>query len=113
MKYAIEATVEETTLYNVFANTDMIEGRGAPVLIGVFLNGSSANRWAEGRGVYGGNADVREEKGRIVRVGSSVFVVGPRVHLSVEDAEEQERQATRERALAKLTTAERAALGVK
>mgnify|MGYP003435856104 FL=1 len=39
MKYAIEATVEDATLYNVFANTDMIEGRGAPVLIGVFLNG--------------------------------------------------------------------------
>ena len=113
MKYAIEATVEETTLYNVFANTDMIEGRGAPVLIGVFVNGASAKRWADGRGVYGAKADVREEKGRIVRVGGNVFVVGPRVNLSVEHAEEQERQATRERALAKLTAAEREALGVK
>lgn len=113
MKYAIEATVEETTLYNVFANTDMIEGRGAPVLIGVFLNGASAKRWAEGRGVYGGNAEVREDKGRIVRIGGDVFVVGARVNLSVEDAEKQERQATRERALAKLTAAEREALGVK
>ena len=56
------STVEDATLHSVFANTDMIEGRGAPVLIGVFLNGASAKRWAEGRGIYGGNADVRAEK---------------------------------------------------
>lgn len=107
------ATVENATLYSVFANTDMIEGKGAPVLIGVFLNGASASRWADGRGVFGSKASVREEQGRIVRVGGELFVLGPRVNVSVEDAEEQERRKLREAALAKLTQAEREALGVK
>ena len=106
------ATIEDVTVYNVYANTDMTEGRGASVLSGTFLDGHAAKQWSQGRGVMGSPADVRGEARRIVRLDGDVYILGPQVHLTIANAEEVARAAFREKALAKLTPSERAALGL-
>lgn len=47
-------------VYQLFANTDMDEGRGTPVPIpGLFANELVAQQASIGRGVYGSPADIQ------------------------------------------------------
>lgn len=48
------------TGYQLYANTDMDEGRGTPVPIpGIFVSEEAATAAAVGRGVYGSPADIK------------------------------------------------------
>lgn len=106
-------TIEVASIYKVIGNTDTTEGRGSSVLLGTFLDMGAALAWAEGRGVMGTPADVRSEAAKIVRVGDRAYVLGQRVDTTIAEAKEAALADLRKAALAKLTTAEREALGVK
>ena len=104
--------IEERELFNVVGNADATEGRGAAVDLGWFVNGSSARMFAKGRGPMGSPAEVRTEKRRTIRIDGGLFLLGPAVFLSVEDAERRHEDAERKAALSKLTAAERRLLGL-
>lgn len=52
--------------FEIFANTDMTEGKGFPVSIGFASNLSTADKIAEGRGVFGSKARVEAVNKEII-----------------------------------------------
>jgi len=82
-------------LYGVYANTDMTEGRGWPIPIGFSWSKSKAIKMGKGKGVCGGDADIRNIpikviEGKSYMLVNSVYITNP---TSQEDAEEEERIA--------------------
>lgn len=92
----------------------MNEGRGGSYLVGYFATESLAERAAAGRGAMGTQGHVRPHRGEVavyIDPESGREIVRPlveRVEIQYEDPAE-----VRERALAKLTSEEKLALGLK
>lgn len=97
---------------DVIANTDDVEGRGAPVIIGTFMQHEHGAIYAVGRGPSASDAQVKAGSGIAVELEndrgiSRVFLLGREV-LRSQNAEALE--TLRAKALSKLTDAERFAL---
>lgn len=90
------------TVYAARRNSDMIEGRGYPVIVALFEKESDAVEVAKGRefAVMG------------VLLGHKPDVVPIRLYESAEEYKQEFQDAARKRALAKLTEDERRILGV-
>lgn len=104
--------INERELYNVVGNSDTSEGRGVSVDLGWFFNRMSARTFANGRGTMGSSATVKTETRKTVQIGPVTYLLGPVVFASVEDAEHRQKESVRTAALAKLTDAEKLALGL-
>jgi hypothetical protein len=101
------ATVYESTHYQVVSNSDTCEGRGERVVIGRSSSLALANQCAKSRGVFGADADVHQATERMVEWDGKLYLLGEEVQMLVEDV-----GAARARALAKLTEEDLAALGL-
>lgn len=86
-----------TVVFEAYTNSDLTEGRGSDVRIALFARGPDAAQAVVGRGVMGtaSGAGVREVK----------------LYCSFEDYENERLDEVRQRALAKLSSEELAALG--
>ncbi len=108
-----EATVEPMTLVEVWGNSDSMEGKGNPVLLGTFKNSQfdEAKEFAKNKGVWGSVADVRPKSYDVVELADGrMFKLGDRVLF--EDSEEDLKEV-REATLAQLTDKQKKALGLK
>lgn len=86
--------------YEAYTNSDLTEGRGRDVHIGYFEQEADAKRASQGKGVMGSDAWVR-------KVSKEIFVFE-----NYQEFEQRENEETRQRALNKLTVAERRSLGL-
>jgi hypothetical protein len=90
-------------VYIVMKNSDMEEGRGPMLIDCVFSSLVEATAWAEGRYDYYGFGAVRQGWANIRT---------EHVFESVQEASDRSTRRLRQQALAKLSEAERKALGV-
>jgi len=58
MKFKELVAIYETTVYHVYSNSDLNEGRGSTILIGTFRSSELAKTFAKGKGVFGSDAEV-------------------------------------------------------
>ncbi len=99
------AKVTDETIYVVTTNSDSTEGRGRDITIGRYFYRRAAEGAAKGAGVMGTDAKISHESAILVHLDSGVFLVGQEVNMLDETVED--REAERQRALAKLTPRER------
>lgn len=99
--------LEVKKIYEMVTNSDRSEGRGVRVVIGRYIDQDVANVVAKGNGVMGTDAIVKSYHTTLVFLEEGAYLLGETVDLSSEPIE-----VTRERALAKLTDAEKKALGL-
>lgn len=106
----MSCTIEMLDCHKVITNSDLTEGRGAPVSLGFFRNRLIAEAYAVDKGPMGTPAQIKlhrclcviANKGTWHRLGEEIRQEAP------EDVKK-----VRERALAKLSPLEREALGLK
>jgi hypothetical protein len=108
-----QANVFTMNLYEVRGENDSTEGRGGTHLVGWFTSSEIADKAAEGKGVMGYKGTVNPHTKVVVTYrddeGNDVtHLVGEQILVQYEDPKE-----VRARGLAKLTPAERHALGLK
>jgi len=101
--------IQNKTLYKVESNTDTTEGRGRQYTIGWFVDASVAESAARGQYVMGTDCPVKQEIITVFIEDESrrIFILGKEVEISYEDP-----KVVRDRALKKLSAAEKAALGL-
>lgn len=100
-------TIEETWVHHVRTNSDLTEGRGAVVTLGVFADEAYAKEYAKGRGIMGTPADIKSEMHAVYSHGGKRYLQGAPL-LEETDITCKLRAA----ALAKLTPTERELLGL-
>lgn len=96
------------TIYVVFSNTDLTEGRGAEHPIGCFESKTSAINFSKKKGVQGTDADVREMPSFLVDMaiyGHCVYAPAIIHKPSDEDKRKDELHYLRENALKKAKAA--------
>lgn len=103
--------------FAVIGNTDEVEGKGAPVTRSYHFDVGEAQKAARGRGPSGGDAYVQETYVLVVCTPGNPPQYGrplpPRFVVPVSDVTDLRPEPTlKAQALAKLTAAERKALGV-
>jgi hypothetical protein len=101
---------EVVEVWATVGNTDMTEGRGSPVDLRYYGARADALVGAKGAGVFGSDADVARRQA--VRIGDRYCIVDRVVSLQPSAAARKAREDLRARTLAKLSAAEREALGL-
>ena len=95
------------TVWNVWANSDLTEGRGHVVIIGTFDSEIAAKHFAKGKNVQGTDAEVRIGRAIYDRDTNQYFAADRPIKVLSEDPAE-----TKKRILAKLTPEEQKFLGL-
>ncbi len=97
----------KTIVFRVVGNYDTTEGRGGQYTRGWYLCREIAQAAAKGNYVMGTDCPIEELERVVVQMDEGSFLLGEKIDTSYEDP-----RVVRARALAKLTDAERAALGL-
>lgn len=101
--------IQELEYFEVVTNSDLTEGRGVPVSLGFFLERIVAEAYSQGRGCMGMPANVKPHRGKCIADNGVLYIVGPLVR---RDAPE-DMAKVKQRALDKLSTLEKQALGLR
>ncbi len=107
------ASIIEVEVFTAYGEVDTNEGRGGRYVVGHFLKKELAVKAAAQKGVWGTSGDITHRTVHAVTfvdadLERATHIVGDRIDMSYEDPQE-----VRERALAKLTPAEKKSLGLK
>ena len=114
----MKLTVVETAWFEVWTNSDTVEGRGHSVCLGRFYDRELAEYKARGRGVMGRDADIKTVSGQALRDWSDtskdyVLDLSKSISRAEFTSEKEERKSElRASGLSKLSKEEREALGV-
>lgn len=104
-----QAHVFEMTLFHVTTNTDLNEGRGSEKTVGWFVDEDIARRASRRNYVQGTDCPVVRKSCTVVRTeDGKLHLLGEPIEVEYEDPRE-----VRARALQKLSSKERKALGIK
>ena len=109
IEYTRSGQLEKRTYYRVISNSDLNEGRGVHITVGIYTTHNEAYKAAKGAGVMGSNAEVSSETSLVFRddLTGELFLLGDQILTEHVDINK-----IRERALAKLTAEEKEALGL-
>lgn len=103
-------TVHFGQAYGVYEDSDKIEGRGRRFLSGLFLDRALAVEGAKGKGVFGGDGEVRPVIALVIAFPDGACLLSPWTGQFYEHPPAPPSGAVLAKALAKLDQAERDAL---
>ena|ERR1700748_3230401 len=97
--------IDQKLVYKVISNSDNIEGRGNPFIVGYFIDQELAREKAKHCGLVG---RVEPEVLKVVIIEDNIYLLGELIDNTYESED-----VIKSRALAKLSEKERKILGIK